>query len=59
MPLMYAACKDGNIIKWNLNDLKKANQKSLSLLPMIAQQKKASKFGRKAVNEEGTVMAEV
>jgi hypothetical protein len=56
---MYAACKDGNIIKWNLNDLKKVNKKSLSLLPMIAQQKKASKFGRKTVNEEGTMMAEV
>lgn len=55
---MYAACKDGNIIKWNLNDLKKAYQKSSSnKLPMMAQQKKVSKFGRKAVNEEGTVMA--
>jgi hypothetical protein len=29
------------------------------MLPMIAQQKKMSRFGRKAVNEEGTVMAEV
>ena len=56
---MYAACKDGNIMKWNLNDLKKANQKSLSMLPMIAQQKKVSRFGRKAMNEDGSVMAEV
>lgn len=56
---MYAAYKDGNIIKWNLSDLKKSAQKSVNLLPMIAQQKKISKFGRKAVNEDGSVMAEI
>lgn len=47
---MYAVCKDGNIIKWNLHGLAKTIQKSNYLPSLQTQQKKGNKFSRKAVN---------
>ncbi len=52
---MYAACKDGNIIKWNLHGLTKP-LKSNYLPSIQSQQKKGNKFGRKALNEDGSIM---
>lgn len=57
MPVMFAGCRDGNLMKWNLFGLSKSGDKR-GILPVI-EQKKANRFGRKAIDQEGGFMVEV